>query len=108
MKSYVAKLNPIHIYADNRGEAFKMLTDMLEEDAENGDLVNDHFDLECIKEEIGMNKYVPVYKVTAVGTHKGESVIFLHDDKMNEVIIPTTLVVMAKLAAQGIRIRNVN
>jgi hypothetical protein len=49
MKKYVAKLNPIHIYADNREEAFKMLTDMLEEDALNGDLVDDHFGIEFVE-----------------------------------------------------------
>lgn len=48
----------------------------------------------------------PQFKVTAVGTFKGNSVIFLHDEKMNEVIVPTDLVTMSRLAAKGIHIRN--
>ena len=49
----------------------------------------------------------PVFKVTAVGTDNGKAVLFLHDDNMREVIVPTDIVTMSKLAELGVRIRNV-
>lgn len=48
-----------------------------------------------------------IWAVEAVGTERGRSVLFLRGDKMDEMVVPTDLTTMAKLAALGIRIRNI-
>jgi hypothetical protein len=46
------------------------------------------------------------FKVGSVGTLAGNPVIWVYGPDMREYVVPTTVVVMAKLAADGARIRN--
>lgn len=49
-----------------------------------------------------------VWKVEAVGTDRGRSVIFLRHEDMREITVPTDVITMSKLAADGVRIRNIH
>lgn len=48
------------------------------------------------------------WKIAAVGTDHGRAVLFLINERMQERIVPTDVISMSALAADGVRVRNVN